>query len=163
METLLIEYILSSLYNNANKKIQFNNLINSAIRDLKIDIDERLKRAVLETLLGYGLCRKIDHSIGILIELTDTGDSVMYKHKTFSEYLKHTESKQANILEMDELRRINLEMQNDKLIYDKGAREKDEIIKDLNIANGRFMLIRNCLWAFSVIMFIVGFVLGRIL
>lgn len=118
----LIDKILIQLYNDEDNRIDFPILKVQMESMLGITIDSDLKKNVVDLLTSKDLCSRNFFNRDIYLELTPFGKKIIHEYGSYSAYLEAEKKKQAREAEMEILIKRNLELQNEKMEYEKQHR-----------------------------------------
>lgn len=118
------------------------------------DGDESLAHAIVEILVETGMVNAIMYTeeadLPMLI-VREPKAVLLIKNGGFTAQFQSSQTTAKSLADMDKLQRDNLQLQNEKMVYELSLREKDEKIRDLELRNKRFELLKNVLWLLGAV------------
>jgi hypothetical protein len=116
--------------------------------------DELLANAFVTLLIDTGMVNGIGYAeeakLPMLI-IREPKAVRLIKNGGFVAQYKAAETDADSKADTDRLQKENLLLQNEKMNYEQSLREKDEMIKNLELRNKRFELLKNVLWLFGLV------------
>ncbi|MFA6084627.1 hypothetical protein [Mucilaginibacter sp.] len=117
------------------------------------DGDEPLANAIVTLLVESGMVNALsteETDLPMLITREPKAVLLMKSGGFTAQYRAHENVNKAQ-LDLDKLQKENLLLQNEKMTYEKTLREKDEMIRSLELKNKRFELLKNILWLLGAV------------